>query len=90
MTSKTRKELALLGALVFVLAVALYWNLSAKPAEAPPAPSNSSASAKPKTVKTEAAQTEAAVTEVNLELLTPEPDKYGAATRDPFRFRRKS
>ena len=87
MTAKTSRELAILGVLVVVLGGVLYWNLSGTgtpTATAPQPSSNSSTPAKGKTVKADAV-----VIDVKLDRLARAGDTYGAAARDPFRFRPK-
>ena len=88
MTAKTSRELAILGVLVVVLGGVLYWNLSGTStptATAPQPSSNSSTPAKGKTVKADAV-----VIDVKLDRLARAGDTYGAAARDPFRFRPKA
>ena len=84
MNPKTTKELGILGVLVIVLGVVLYWNLSGTTTTEPEAPSNSSAPASGTTVKGNAV-----VIDVKLDRLARAGDTYGAASRDPFRFKPK-
>lgn len=86
MTSKTLKELGLLGVLVLVLGAVVYRNMTAEPTVSAPPPSKPPAR---DTADTQAEPADGSVMDVKLELLAPRPDSYGAPQRDPFRFKPK-
>jgi hypothetical protein len=83
MTGRTRKELLILGALLAVLALVVYRNLTADPAGGPAGPSNTS-------TRTAAMPANAQpVTDVQLELLASADAPFAPPRRDLFRFRPK-
>jgi len=85
MTSKTLKELGILGILLVVFAAVLYRNQPAGPAITAPAPSNSTAAARAKRPP----PSEGTVTDVKLALLDAGPDTFAPPKRNPFRFKPK-
>ncbi|HEX5108012.1 MAG TPA: hypothetical protein VFV95_06180 [Vicinamibacterales bacterium] len=85
MTTKTIRELSILGVLLLVLGGVLYRNQFAGTAIVPPAPSNSTAAARAKRPP----PSEGTVTDVKLALLDAGPDTFAPPQRNPFRFKPK-